>query len=138
MRKCQKRPIITLFCAQTLLPTAASSRLLSTLPIGKLRGLGGDKFGGHLADKFSVETIADLQKLELKELVRAFGESSKAGGGVWIYRIARGICLDAVKSREHTVCVCVGVCVRVCVGVCVCVRMCVCVCVPCTKAHGSK
>ena len=29
-----------------------------------------------------------------------FGDSAKPGGGRWIYRVARGICLDPVQDRE--------------------------------------
>ena len=88
---------------QTILPTNAAATLLFHIPITRIRGLGGDVVGGALKSEFSVGTVGELQALPHDALVRRFGESSKAGGGVWIYRIARGI----TYIYRYSVCVCV-------------------------------
>ena len=85
---------------QTILPTHAATALLCDLPISRVRGLGGEVVGGALKAEFNVSTVGDLTKVPYEALVRRWGESAKAGGGVWIFRIARGICLDAVSDRE--------------------------------------
>ena len=47
-----------------------------------------------------VSTIGELLDVSSEALVKRFGESPKAGGGMWVYRIARGIDLDPVADRE--------------------------------------
>jgi nucleotidyltransferase/DNA polymerase involved in DNA repair len=56
--------------------------------------------GGALSSEFNVSTVGELQQVPYDTLVRRFGELEKKRGGMWIYRIARGICLDAVSDRE--------------------------------------
>ncbi len=65
-----------------------------------MRGLGGSVVGGALNTEFNVSTVGELQQVPYETLVRRFGDFDKKRGGVWIYRIARGICLDAVSDRE--------------------------------------
>lgn len=41
-----------------------------------------------------------MQGLSEGQLVSRFGDGVKPGGGRWLYRIARGVCLDAVHDRQ--------------------------------------
>lgn len=85
---------------QTILPTEAAQKLMQDLPISRLRGLGGEKLGKAIQEEFHVETVGELQKIPCPLLVSKFGDSPKPPGGLWVYRIAKGICLQPVKDQE--------------------------------------
>ena len=69
---------------QTILPTRAASALLRSLPLSRMRGLGGDVVGGALQSEFNVTTVGELQGIEQEALVRRFGESSYKGPRRWL------------------------------------------------------
>ena len=45
--------------------------------------------------------MGDLQKMSYEVLVKRFGDSAKSGGGIWIWRIARGVCLEQVSGERR-------------------------------------
>jgi len=74
---------------QTILPYSVVHSLLPSLPIDRIRGLGGKKLGGSLESEYGVKHIGDLQRLPEGVLVSRFGDGTKPGGGRWLYRICR-------------------------------------------------
>lgn len=88
---------------QTALPSAAMARLLHSMPIERVKGLGGQGLGRQLREEHGVRTLGDLASWPLDRLVARFDAKSTAkvsrGSGVWLYRIARGIDLDEVKDE---------------------------------------
>ncbi|KAK3092357.1 hypothetical protein FSP39_001859 [Pinctada imbricata] len=80
---------------QTVLPHASVPILYSTLPIKKIRNLGG-KFGQSLVEQLGVENIGDLCKFSLKELQACCGDKS----GMWLYDVCRGIEYEPVSARQ--------------------------------------
>lgn len=80
--------------AQTLLPPASAHALLRDLPLGRLRGLGGD-LGKRVCETLKVATAGELAAVAERALQRAFGDER----GAWISRLARGESADPVKPR---------------------------------------
>ncbi|CAG2219563.1 POLH [Mytilus edulis] len=80
---------------QTVTPHGSVPGLFSTLPVRKIRNLGG-KLGESLVEELNVEFIGDLVKFPLTELQSNFGDKT----GHWIYELCRGIEQEAVSARQ--------------------------------------
>lgn len=81
--------------AATLLPAAEVSALLETVPLARLRSLGG-KFGAALRERLGVETAGELARVPRGRLEAAVGERDAA----WVAALARGIDNEAVSQRR--------------------------------------
>uniref|UniRef100_A0A2Z5U652 DNA polymerase eta n=1 Tax=Reticulitermes speratus TaxID=60591 RepID=A0A2Z5U652_9NEOP len=79
---------------QTVLPQAGVMELYKTLPIRKVRNLGG-KFGCVVMEQLDCEVMADLLQFTKNQLQQRFDEKM----GTWLYNIARGIDHDPVTKR---------------------------------------
>ncbi|EGI69916.1 DNA polymerase eta [Acromyrmex echinatior] len=79
---------------QTILPEAAVSSLYSTLPVKKVRNLGG-KFGDVVVESLGCKVMGDLLQYSLEQLKKHFDEKT----GFWLYNIARGIDDEPVTNR---------------------------------------
>ncbi|KAJ1530973.1 hypothetical protein ONE63_005809 [Megalurothrips usitatus] len=94
------KPLAKLVCAvhkpnrQTVLPPDKVGLFLSTLPVRKMRNLGG-KFGKEVVERLGCETMGDLARLSLRELQRHYDEKN----GLWLYNMAHGIDHEPVTVR---------------------------------------
>lgn len=79
---------------QTILPQSQVPVLYQTLPIKKVRSLGG-KFGDYVATVLGCTVMGDLAKFTLPKLQEKFDEKQ----GTWLYNIARGVDLEPVTPR---------------------------------------
>ncbi|GAB1863394.1 DNA polymerase eta [Camponotus japonicus] len=79
---------------QTILPKTAISSLYSTLPVKKVRNLGG-KFGDIVVKSLGCNVMGDLVQYSLEQLQKRFDEKT----GFWLYNIARGIDDEPVTNR---------------------------------------
>ncbi|XP_036325814.1 DNA polymerase eta-like [Rhagoletis pomonella] len=82
---------------QTILPLAQIPTLFETLPVGKIRGLGG-KFGEEICAALQIRFLGELLPYSEQELQRKFDEKS----GTWLYYICRGVDLEAVTPRFYS------------------------------------
>ncbi|XP_067643242.1 DNA polymerase eta [Eurosta solidaginis] len=82
---------------QTILPLAQIPALFDTLPLGKIRGLGG-KFGEEICETLQIRYLGELLAYTEQELQRKFDEKN----GTWLYNICRGIDLEAVTPRFYS------------------------------------
>uniref|UniRef100_A0A672IYP7 DNA polymerase eta n=1 Tax=Salarias fasciatus TaxID=181472 RepID=A0A672IYP7_SALFA len=80
---------------QTILPLDSVAQLFSTLPIGKIRNLGG-KLGVSIKETLGVENMGDLTRFSQAELGQHFGDKT----GPWLYDLCRGIEFEAIKPRQ--------------------------------------
>ncbi|RXN15452.1 DNA polymerase eta [Labeo rohita] len=80
---------------QTVLPLGFVPELFSTLPIGKIRNLGG-KLGSSITETLGVENMGDLTQFSKVQLEQHFGEKT----GPWLYDLCRGIEFEPVKPRQ--------------------------------------
>ncbi|XP_041866267.1 DNA polymerase eta [Melanotaenia boesemani] len=80
---------------QTILPLDSVTELFNSLPIGKIRNLGG-KLGASIAEALGVEKMGDLTRFSQAQLGQHFGEKT----GQWLYDLCRGIEFEAVKPRQ--------------------------------------
>ncbi|KAK3593446.1 hypothetical protein CHS0354_020211 [Potamilus streckersoni] len=80
---------------QTILPHTAVAPLFQTLPVGKVRNLGG-KLGQSLTEQLGVEFMGDLCKFTEKELQQHYGDKT----GSWLYEVCRGFEHDPVQARQ--------------------------------------
>ncbi|XP_070697140.1 DNA polymerase eta [Pempheris klunzingeri] len=80
---------------QTVLPLDSVTELFSSLPISKIRNLGG-KMGVSITETLGVENMGDLTRFSQAELGQHFGEKT----GQWLYDLCRGIEFEAVKARQ--------------------------------------
>lgn len=60
---------------QTILPSEAVSDLFKTLPLMKIKRLGG-KFGASVAENLQVKNVGDLLQFSEKELSKKFDEKT--------------------------------------------------------------
>ncbi|XP_024941471.1 DNA polymerase eta isoform X2 [Cephus cinctus] len=88
---------------QTILPSAAVPSLYSTLPVKKVRNLGG-KFGDVVVESLGCNVMADLLRYTLQDLQKRFDDKT----GLWLYNIARGMDKEPVVAR--LVCKSIGAC----------------------------
>uniref|UniRef100_A0A674A133 DNA polymerase eta n=1 Tax=Salmo trutta TaxID=8032 RepID=A0A674A133_SALTR len=80
---------------QTLLPLGSVPELFNSLPIGKIRNLGG-KLGASITETLEVENMGELTRFSQAQLGQYFGDKT----GQWLYDLCRGIDLEAVKPRQ--------------------------------------
>jgi len=60
---------------QTILPEAAIAKLYSTLPVKKVRNLGG-KFGDIVVESLGCNVMGDLLQYSLEQLQKQFDEKT--------------------------------------------------------------
>eukprot|EP00897_Mesotaenium_endlicherianum_P001868 jgi/Mesen1/1709/ME000138S00569 len=77
-------------------PQRAVEALMATLPLTKVRNLGG-KLGQELK-RMGCNTTADVQQLPQAQLVSLFGERM----GVYVWRAVRGLHDEPVQARRMT------------------------------------
>ncbi|XP_073943536.1 DNA polymerase eta [Choristoneura fumiferana] len=79
---------------QSVLPKHTVNILYKTLPVKKVKHLGG-KFGYSVCEVLKISNMFELQKFTEKELQAKFDEKN----GTWLYNIARGIDLEPVQAK---------------------------------------
>ncbi|KAL8513273.1 hypothetical protein ACS0TY_019467 [Phlomoides rotata] len=79
---------------QTIVPFSSVNKLLESLPIKKMKQLGG-KLGTSLQVDLCVNTVGDLLQFSEEKLQERYGINT----GTWLWNVARGICGDEVKGR---------------------------------------
>ncbi|CAG7873250.1 unnamed protein product [Brassica rapa] len=79
---------------QTVVPYAAVQELLSSLPIKKMKQLGG-KLGTSLQTDLGIDTVGDLLQFSETKLQEHYGINT----GTWLWNIARGISGEEVQGR---------------------------------------
>ncbi|WVZ68781.1 hypothetical protein U9M48_017675 [Paspalum notatum var. saurae] len=79
---------------QTVVPLSSIQDFLSSLPVKKMKQLGG-KLGSSLQYDLGVETIGDLLSFSEEKLQEQYG----ANTGTWLWKIARGISGEEVEDR---------------------------------------
>lgn len=79
---------------QTVVPSSSVKDLLASLPVKKMKQLGG-KLGSSLQSDLGVSTIGDLLKFSEEKLQVCYGINT----GTWLWNIARGISGDEVEGR---------------------------------------
>ncbi|XP_013595476.1 DNA polymerase eta isoform X2 [Brassica napus] len=79
---------------QTVVPYAAVEELLSSLPIKKMKQLGG-KLGTSLQTDLGIDTVSDLLQFSETKLQEHYGINT----GTWLWNIARGISGEEVQGR---------------------------------------
>ncbi|XP_052819667.1 DNA polymerase eta-like isoform X1 [Mya arenaria] len=80
---------------QTILPHSEVQNLFITLPIRKIRSLGG-KLGVQVMEHLQVENMADLVPFSEKALQQFLGEKN----GTWLYNMCRGFDNEPVSARQ--------------------------------------
>uniref|UniRef100_A0A1A8JF52 DNA polymerase eta n=1 Tax=Nothobranchius kuhntae TaxID=321403 RepID=A0A1A8JF52_NOTKU len=80
---------------QTILPLDSVGELFSSLPVSKIRNLGG-KLGVSITETLGVENMGDLTRFSRTELGQHFGEKT----GQWLFDLCRGIEFEPVKPRQ--------------------------------------
>ncbi|XP_006646338.1 DNA polymerase eta isoform X1 [Oryza brachyantha] len=79
---------------QTVVPSSAVQDFLVSLPIKKMKQLGG-KLGSSLQDDLGVNTVGDLLSFTEEKLQEYYGVNT----GTWLWKIARGISGEEVEDR---------------------------------------
>ncbi|XWS67377.1 hypothetical protein CRYUN_Cryun04dG0002100 [Craigia yunnanensis] len=79
---------------QTAVPFSSVKGLLNTLPIRKMKQLGG-KLGTSLQIDMGVNTVGDLLQFSEEKLQERYGINT----GTWLWNISRGISGEAVEGR---------------------------------------
>ncbi|XP_011022338.1 PREDICTED: DNA polymerase eta isoform X2 [Populus euphratica] len=79
---------------QTVVPFSSVKGLLESLPIKKMKQLGG-KLGTSLQTELGVNTVGDLLQFSEEKLQERFGINT----GTWLWNIARGINGEEVQGR---------------------------------------
>jgi len=79
---------------QTVVPSSSVQDFLASLPVKKMKQLGG-KLGSSLQDDLGVETIGDLLSFTEEKLQEQYGVNT----GTWLWKIARGISGEEVEDR---------------------------------------
>uniref|UniRef100_A0A0B6ZJQ7 DNA polymerase eta n=1 Tax=Arion vulgaris TaxID=1028688 RepID=A0A0B6ZJQ7_9EUPU len=79
---------------QTVLPMSSVKTLFETLPLQKIRHLGG-KLGASLVDDLGLKTMGDITILSEQELQKYCGIKT----GNWLYNACRGIETESVSTR---------------------------------------
>ena len=80
---------------QTILPQDQVPQLFTSVPIAKLRGLGG-KLGLDVSMKLNCEHISDLAKISISDLRKIYDEKTAH----WLFNVSRGIDTEEVKERD--------------------------------------
>ncbi|KAK6150239.1 hypothetical protein DH2020_017764 [Rehmannia glutinosa] len=79
---------------QTIVPSSSVTKLLESLPIKKMKQLGG-KLGTSLQTDLFVNTVGDLLQFSEEKLQERYGINT----GTWLWNIARGISGEEVVGR---------------------------------------
>ncbi|KAI3440286.1 UmuC domain-containing protein [Psidium guajava] len=79
---------------QTVVPFSSVQGLLESLPIKKMKQLGG-KLGSSLQSELGVNFVGDLLKFSEQKLQEYYGINT----GTWLWNIARGISGEEVEGR---------------------------------------
>ncbi|XP_020256660.1 DNA polymerase eta isoform X2 [Asparagus officinalis] len=79
---------------QTVVPSSSVKDLLATLPVKKMKQLGG-KLGSSLQSDLGVNTVGDLLHFSEEKLQELYGINT----GTWLWTIARGISGEEVEGR---------------------------------------
>uniref|UniRef100_A0A2P2IPL1 DNA polymerase eta n=1 Tax=Rhizophora mucronata TaxID=61149 RepID=A0A2P2IPL1_RHIMU len=79
---------------QTVVPFSSVKGLLDSLPIKKMKQLGG-KLGTSLQNDLNVNTVGDLLQFSEEKLQDLYGTNT----GTWLWNIARGISGEEVRVR---------------------------------------
>ncbi|XP_027345129.1 DNA polymerase eta [Abrus precatorius] len=79
---------------QTVVPHSSVEGLLASLPIKKMKHLGG-KLGSSLQSDLGVNTVGDLLQFSEEKLQQWYGINT----GTWLWNIARGISGEEVEGR---------------------------------------
>ncbi|XP_058468016.1 DNA polymerase eta [Malaya genurostris] len=82
---------------QTILPLKSIAKMYQTLPIKKIKGLGG-KLGDQVCEVLKVQYMSELAKFPEKLLQCNFDERI----GSWMFLIAKGIDLEAVTPKFNS------------------------------------
>ncbi|XP_048259861.1 DNA polymerase eta-like [Haliotis rufescens] len=80
---------------QTVLPHNSVEGLFSSLPLKKVRHLGG-KLGESLVQQLDVENMGDLCRFSERELQHIAGDKT----GAWLYDMCRGLEYEPVSARQ--------------------------------------
>ncbi|KAK9541471.1 hypothetical protein VZT92_001512 [Zoarces viviparus] len=80
---------------QTVLPLDSVTELFNSLPVGKIRNLGG-KLGASITETLGIENMGDVTRFSHAQLGQHFGEKTSQ----WLYDLCRGIEFEAVKPRH--------------------------------------
>ncbi|XP_072032430.1 DNA polymerase eta-like [Amphiura filiformis] len=80
---------------QTILPQVSIPILFQTMPLHKVRNLGG-KLGASLMEGLKVKTMGELCQFTEKELQAYCGDKT----GAWLYGYCRGVDDEPVRPRE--------------------------------------
>ncbi|CAM6090320.1 unnamed protein product [Calypogeia fissa] len=80
---------------QTVIPPRAVPGLMKTIPLKKMRLLGG-KLGEELTQKWGFSTAGEAQALSITTLVGCFGERQ----GNYVWNAVRGIQADKVQAKQ--------------------------------------
>ncbi|XP_028279142.1 DNA polymerase eta [Parambassis ranga] len=80
---------------QTILPLDSVAELFNSLPISKIRNLGG-KLGVSITETLGIKNMGDLTRFSQAQLGQHFGEKT----GQWLYDLCRGVEFEAVKPRQ--------------------------------------
>ncbi|XP_064490401.1 DNA polymerase eta-like isoform X2 [Ornithodoros turicata] len=80
---------------QTVLTQGAVPSLFATLPVNKVRNLGG-KLGEDIKETLQVETLGEVTRFSQESLITTFGEKT----GSWLYHLSRGIDHEPVTLRK--------------------------------------
>ncbi|RWS29092.1 DNA polymerase eta-like protein, partial [Leptotrombidium deliense] len=79
---------------QTILPSFAIAKVLSTTPVNKVRNLGG-KLGEEVRTKLGIQYMGDIKTFTLSQLTAQFGNKT----AVWLMAMANGVDDDEVVTR---------------------------------------
>ncbi|KAK2661873.1 hypothetical protein Ddye_000447 [Dipteronia dyeriana] len=79
---------------QTVVPFSSVKGLLESLPVKKMKQLGG-KLGASLQNDLGANTVGDLLKFSEGKLQELYGVNT----GTWLWNIARGISGEEVQAR---------------------------------------
>ncbi|XP_057971526.1 DNA polymerase eta isoform X2 [Malania oleifera] len=79
---------------QTVVPFSSVKELLNSLPIKKMKQLGG-KLGSSLQSDLGVNTVGDLLQFSEEKLQECYGINT----GTWLWNIARGVSGEEVQGR---------------------------------------
>nr|XP_051226119.1 DNA polymerase eta isoform X1 [Lolium perenne] len=79
---------------QTVVPSSSVQDFLASLPVKKMKQLGG-KLGSSLQDDLGVETVGDLLGFTEEKLQEYYGVNT----GTWLWKTARGLSGEEVEDR---------------------------------------
>ncbi|VAH79840.1 unnamed protein product [Triticum turgidum subsp. durum] len=79
---------------QTVVPSSSVQDFLASLPVKKMKQLGG-KLGSSLQGDLGVETVGDLLGFTEEKLQEYYGVNT----GTWLWKTARGISGEEVEDR---------------------------------------